>query len=291
MIYVQNAPEKLHAQLSKQQSTSFEKDNGPSCSFKTHSDSYKRDNVQEANCIDIKGVRNLHIFFGEENQIRVHHNDHITENPTLIQQKQYEDSTKVTSKSEKNNHLYGNTSLRIQIGNSDRSRKTSMNNPNENNACNSTLYSSECKQKLESNENFGGKKKNFKDDQSVVKLQIKKAEIVIEFGKNNLDELKFSNKFVNKNESYDGFEIINSPKRKFSSEEFLDSEMKYNDKIANEGNESPASKLLINNHSKVPFNNFFKERANLKDWKSSEDLLDVKTFVSKSSFEKLNIKF
>ncbi len=240
----------------------------------------KRDNVPETNCIDIKGVRNLRIFFGEENQIRVHRNDSSSENATLTQQQEDENTTRTSSKVDKNDHLYGNTSLHIQIGNSDRLCRSSSINTNESKSFGGALCSSDCKKpELESTVD----KYRNKNDQSVVKLQIKKAEIVIEFGKHNNSEMsKFSSMIPTKHDSRDGTEIMNSPKRKFSSEEFLDSEVRYNEKVANEANESPTSKLLINHRTcKVPFNNFFRERASLKDWKSSEDLLDVKNSVSR----------
>lgn len=275
VIYVQNAPEKCRSpQATKLLASATERDGGPSCSFKPYSDTCKRDNVPETSCIDIKGVRNLHIIFGEENQIRFHR-DGVHGKRALTQGEHCEDTTRCLK--DKNNHVYENTSLHIQIGgNSDRGCNISSGiNVNDGSAYGTALCPADCKKDQDTKVEKFATKNEFKADQSVVKLQFKKAEIVIEFGKNNAKEMKFSSRTADKS-GWNGIEADHSPKRRFSSEEYLDLDTKYRDKVANETNELPTSKLLINGrNNKVPFNNFFRDKALVKDWKSSEDLLVV----------------
>ncbi|XP_065217897.1 uncharacterized protein LOC135843805 [Planococcus citri] len=286
VIYVQNAPE-------KNTSIPDRDTNEASCSFK-RTDSSKRssENMPETSCIDIKGVRNLHIFFSEENQIRLHRNDRLSENrAALMQNEQYANCKEVMNngtKMDKGGHKCGNTSLHIQIGNMDCNRAVDRPSCNANsNQSDAKIYGGAlCPSDLNVNrlpecDNKEKFRNEFKSDQSVVKLQIKKAEIVIEFGENS-NAVKCASKteptarpaHKEIQPSFDARYDSNcaglaiSPRRKFSSEEYLDC-----DKVANESNESPTSRLLIN-EDKVPLN-VFKEKSVLKDWKSSEDLVGV----------------
>lgn len=260
----------------------------PSCSFK-RTDAHKQnsDNLPETSCIGIKGVRNLHIFFGDENQIRLHRNDRLSENPSFIQNegnvKCEEANTSI--KTEKGNVTCGNTSLHIQIGNVDCARRNNdisycnlySNKLNESNSYGGAI----CPSDSNVNQSYDYEKLNyrseFKNDQSVVKLQIKKAEIVIEFAENsdtdkcgigetkiNSRQFRNSNSIPKHRNSHVEAEAISSTKQKFSSEEYLDFE-----KVADECNESPTSKLLILN-AEVPNTNY-KNEFILKDWRSSED--------------------
>lgn len=298
---MQNAPEKLTSRYAKQNGAAAATASpesgggGPSCSFKTSfadSAHHKRgSSLHETNCIDIKGVRNLHIFFGGENQIRVHRNDRIVgETRALAHEEPRRDLGRVGSKTV---DKYNNASLHIQIGGNgagDRSAAGGKSGatPAAGDATKTGLLRSADCQPMDAATVAGGEK----GDPSVVKLQIKKAEIVIEFGgggKHSSDEpLELVPRVTGGRQQtldcVDGADLAAcSPRRKFSSEEYLDAaEAKYGEKIANEAHESPTSKLLVSHRScKVPFNNFFKERTSLKDWKSSEDLLDVRTSLSK----------
>lgn len=330
VIYVQNAPEKLTSKYAKQQGAtgSPEAGGGPSCSFKTDTHkrgglletncmAHKRSSLHETNCIDIKGVRNLHIFFGGENQIRVHRNDRTAggETRALAHEENGRPEPGRGGGAKSSSEKYGNASLRIQIGGgADRTAGGGAVNgcrnggPMSGAGCESKmglLRSVDCQPAAEAGsavEKCAGDE--FKGgvgggDQSVVKLQIKKAEIVIEFGKQNGDDepptkpVRSSgwgqHQWQQRPKQQQPLDAVDrceaaaySPKRKFSSEEYLDAEAKYVEKIANETNESPTSKLLVSHrNSKVPFNNFFKERTSLKDWKSSEDLLDVRASAPK----------
>lgn len=286
VIYVQNAPEKNSCNTDRDTTEA-------SCSFKRN-DSSKRhsENIPETSCIDIKGVRNLHIFFSEENQIRLHRNDRLSENrAALTQNEQYANCKEAINngtKIDKGGHKCGNTSLHIQIGNMDYNRSVDRPSCNSNsNQADAKIYGGAlCPSDLNVNrlpecDNKEKYRNEFKSDQSVVKLQIKKAEIVIEFGENS-NAIKCANKtgdvarpaqkempasFDPKYNS-NGSELAISPRRKFSSEEYLDCE-----KVANESNESPTSRLLISQDI-VPLNSH-KEKSTLKDWKSSEDLVGV----------------
>lgn len=238
-------------------------------------------------------MRNLHIFFGEENKIRLHRNDRLPEKKALTQGERAKDNETAANgkNADKTNHMCGNTSLHIQIGNMDyndcnrvnsKSCNSAFNKYSENSAYGSALCPADLKANRTPECDSSGRYKNeFKNDQSVVKLQIKKAEIVIEFGENS-DADKYANKTTaNPNsdnvpksfetcDAYRPMEIVKSPRRKFNSEEYLDCE-----KVANEYNELPTSGLLICK-DKVPSNNC-KEKF-LKDWRSSEDLVrDNKT--------------
>ena len=172
-------------------------------------------------------------------------------------------------------------SLRIQIGgNNTRPRDFSNKSNNEKSSFNGAVCPVECRE--EQSTKVDKYNNDFKSDQSVVKLQFKNAVIVIESGKNNLpSQVKLVNKctdepdshVMNKTILWNGMEIASSPKRRFSSEEYLDLETKYRDKVANEMNESPTSKLLISDRSiKVPYN-YLRETTRMKDWRSSEDLV------------------
>lgn len=240
-------------------------------------------------------MRNLHIFFGGENQIRVHRNDRMAgETRALAHEEPRRELGRGGSKTA---DKYGNASLHIQIGGNGgdcgaaggKSGAAMASVAGEAAKMGGTLRSVECQPMVDAATVAGGAEKG---DQSVVKLQIKKAEIVIEFGggsKHNGDELLEVAQRVpaarkQTLDCVDGGDLAAcSPRRKFSSEEYLDmAEAKYGEKIANEAHESPTSKLLVSHRScKVPFNNFFKERTSLKDWKSSEDLLDVRASLSK----------
>lgn len=242
-------------------------------------------------------MRNLHIFFGGENQIRVHRNDRSMggETRALAHDEPRRESGRAGSKS---GDKFGNTSLRIQIGGngSDRSAAAGRTGAPTQSAAGEAvkmggaLRSAECQPMVDASALADVEKGG---DQSVVKLQIKKAEIVIEFGgKHSVDEpIKVTERMppgqrqllqLDCVDGSGGDQAACSPKRKFSSEEYLDAEAKFGEQVANEVHESPTSKLLVSHRScKVPFNSFFKERTSLKDWKSSEDLLDVKATVQK----------
>lgn len=256
----------------------MEKEGGPSCSFKSYSDSCKRDAVPETSCIDIKGVRNLHIIFGEENRIRFHR-DNIHDKRVVVQDEQYSDYPMQVGVNDNNNHIYENTSLHIQIG-GNRNRPCSISSGisvNDTQGYGGALCPADCKQEVDKKVEKYVAKNDFKTDQSVVKLQFKKAEIVIEFGKKNSKEMKLSSGAADST-AWKASEEDYSPKRRFSSEEYLDLETKYRDKVANETHELPTSKLLVNDgNNKVPCSNFPREKMLIKDWKSTEDLLIAKT--------------
>ncbi|XP_054262579.1 uncharacterized protein LOC128986308 [Macrosteles quadrilineatus] len=191
VIYVQNAPEKptLPAPAAqtvvKSQAAVYPPQlSEPAASFPTSSDNHFKpyqDGSRDETSIDLKGVRNLHIFFNEENRIRVQ-KDNVQS--CTVDLENIDAGEGCSSQSNEADH---GTSWHIKIGKSKepngKSNEVIANNRDDNYGA---IVPSEVGEVARRNEKLLAVKNNDTangmNESPVLKLQIKKAEIVIKFG-------------------------------------------------------------------------------------------------------------
>lgn len=237
VIYVQNAPEKpslpspiaqLHVVPSQplvgpSQSISDSFSAQPTSSenqFKPYQDG-SQDSTAEETSIDLKNVRNLHIFFNDENRIRVQKEDmeSCTVDLENINNENIESSTVMPQRADPEGH---GTSWHIKIGKTKdpRGKGNDVTMSNSSHRCNDENYggilvpaeggsngrNNNGTDKLTKNNDVG----NIVSESPVLKLQIKKAEIVIKFAqKQSNNDTLCTNTSEDKQEEKNGNDAVN----------------------------------------------------------------------------------
>jgi len=197
VIYVQNAPEKPSLPSPRAQAAVISAPMyppQPSAALgephttglpENHFKPYQ-DGSSEETSIDLKGVRNLHIFFNDENRIRVQ-KDNVQSCTVDLENIDAGEGCSSQANGQRNDPDHG-TSWHIKIGKSKepngKSNEVTMTNNRDENY--GAVVPSEVGETARRNDKLlavkGNDTTNGMNDSPVLKLQIKKAEIVIKFG-------------------------------------------------------------------------------------------------------------
>lgn len=149
----------------------------------TSSTQYKPYNNEETS-IDLKGVRNLHIFFNDENRVRVH-KDNIQSCTVDLENNEAGEGCSQQINGQRVDSDNHGTSWHIKIGKSKEPNEGTLSNTRSNDNYGGTIGPPEVSDNCRKNDKLTTVKCNETNNMSespVLKLQIKKAEIVIKFG-------------------------------------------------------------------------------------------------------------